>query len=240
MIGQSKRSTNNKQPYIIEMAGVAGAGKSTLLKAMKQKNNKIQTVHLPLKIFYLPFLIKVICTWLPLYLKDYRHSRWFTLQEIRDMGYLETWISFIRSQAQTKENIVVIDPGSVYWLSSLQEYGPEITKHPRFQRWWKNRFEQWSSALDVIIWIDAPEEMCLQRVLSRNEWHEIKYISAKSALEQLSGFRKAYERIIPEMASQHPIKVFSFRSDQISTEEMVNRIGSEIDLMGNKTSLPVS
>jgi hypothetical protein len=204
-----------------------------------QRNKNIKVISRPLKVTYLPFFIKLAFIWLPLYLKDYRHSRWFTWQEIRDMGYLDTWIPLIRSQARTEGNIVVIDPGSVYWLSSFQECGPEITKHPRFKRWWTNKFEQWSSALDVIIWIDAPEEMCLQRVLSRDEHHEIKYISALSALEQLTCFRKAYQQIIPEMASQHPIKVFYFRSDQISTEEMIKRIDSEIDLMGIETSLPV-
>jgi deoxyadenosine/deoxycytidine kinase len=125
-----------------------------------------------------------------------------------------------------------LDPGSVHWLSSLQEFGPPITKHPEYQRWWKNKLEQWSSALDVIIWLEAPEDLCLQRVLTRDEWHEIKYVSNNSALEELKCYRECYERIIPEMASRHSIKVFHFHTDQISTEQMVDQIFSEVDLWG--------
>jgi hypothetical protein len=233
MIAESTKYVSNKYPHIIELAGIAGAGKSTLLKAMKQRDDRIKTLPLPSKVSYLPFLVKTALTWLPLYLNKYRNGRWFTLQEIRNMGYLDTWISFIRSQAPTKESIIVVDPGSVYWLSSLQDFGPEITKDPKYRSWWKNKYEQWSSALDVIIWIDAPEDLCLQRVLSRDEWHEIKYIPAKDAQMQLKGYRECYERIIPGMAAQGSSKVFHFRSDQTSTQQMVDQIFSEIDLRKN-------
>jgi hypothetical protein len=222
----------NKSPHIIEMAGVAGTGKSTLMKAMMQRNKKIKAVPLPVKISYLPFLMKITLTWLPLYLKNYRKSRWFSVQEIRNMGYLDTWISFIHSKARTKEDVFVLDPGSVHWLSALQEFGPPITKHPQYQRWWKNKCEQWSSTLDAIIWLDAPEDLCLQRVLSRDEWHEIKDLPHHSALRELKCYRESYQRIIPEMASQHSLKMFYFRTDQISTEQMINQIFSDIDLGG--------
>jgi shikimate kinase len=222
----------NKYPHIIELAGVAGTGKSTLLKAMMQRNEKIRTLPLPLKVSYLSFLIKIASTWLPLYLKEYRTSRWFTVQEIRNMGYLDTWISFIRSQARTKEDIVALDPGPVHWLSSLQEFGPPITKHPRYQRWWKNKHEQWSSALEVIIWLEAPDDLCLQRVLSRAERHEIKHMPSESALRELKCYRESYEQIIPSMAAQHSLKVFFFRTDQISTQQMIDQIFSETNLRG--------
>jgi hypothetical protein len=223
-------SMSDNYPQIIELAGVAGAGKSTLMKAMMQKNGSIMPFPPPSKIYYLPFLPRIISKWLPLYLKKFRSSRWFTLQEIRNMGYLETWLSYIRSKSSNGQNIYVLDPGSVHWLSSLQAYGPPITKHPLFQSWWKNKFDQWSSGLTAIIWCDAPEDACLQRVLSRDEWHEIKEMSIDSALSELRCYRDFYEHIIPDMTSNHAIKLFHFHTDKISTEQMVEQIFSDADL----------
>jgi hypothetical protein len=220
----------NYRPHIIEMVGVAATGKSTLEAAMMQRNNRIKPFDKPGDVSYLPFLLKLAIVWLPLYLKSYRHTRWFSVQEIRNMGYLDTWISRIRQRARFTNNIFTVEPGSVYWLSSLQGRGPEITKHPLYQHWWKNAFQHWASALDAIIWLDAPEELCFERIHSRDQWHQFRECSAESALEQLKYYREYYGKLVPEMASQYPIKVFYFRTDQISTETMVEQIFSDVDL----------
>jgi hypothetical protein len=227
---ESSKYVSHKFPHIIEFVGVAGTGKSTLLKAMMTKDERIKTVALPLKCSYLPCLVRITFKWFPLYLKNYRKSRWFTLQEIRNMAYLDRWISHIRNQASARQNIVGIDPGSIYWLSSLQKFGPKVTRHPKYLNWWEKRFDQWGSALDVAIWLDAPAELCLQRVLARDEFHEIKDMHANEALLELKGYRECYKRIIPEMSSRFGLKTFYFRSDQITTDQMVDQIFSEIDL----------
>ncbi len=222
----------SNRPHIIEMVGVAGTGKSTLRKAMMQKNKRIKFFYSPGNISYLPFLIKLAIFWLPLYLAKYRHSRWFTVQEIRNMGYLDTWISRIRHRNLFKDKIFIIEPGSVYWLATLQGCGSEITKHPRFQRWWKNALLHWASSLDAIIWLEAPEEVCYQRVHTRDQWHQFLRYSTENAMEELRCYQKYYEILIPEMTSKHPIKVFHFRTDQISTDQMVEQIFSDADLWG--------
>jgi shikimate kinase len=220
------------------MVGVAGTGKSTLRNAMMQRDKRIKFFDLPGTISYIPFIIKLIIIWLPLYLKEYRHSRWFTLQEIRNMGYLDTWTSRIRHRALFKEKIFIVEPGSVYWLATLQGCGPEITKHPRFQQWWKNAFRHWASSLYAIVWLDAPEEVCLQRVHVRDQWHQFLEYSTENAMEELKYYRKYYEKLVPEMAAQYRVKIFYFRTDQISTEQMVEKIFSEVDLWKKITTLP--
>jgi hypothetical protein len=237
VIEPSAKFISNKFPHIIEFVGVAGTGKSTLLKAMMQRDKRIMTLPLPSKYSYIPFLLRVVLNWWPIYLNHYRNSRWFTFQEIRNMGYLDTWIPFIRSQASTRQNIVGIDPGSIYWLASLQEFGPKITQHPKYQNWLKEKLEQWASALDVAIWLDAPEELCLQRVLGRDEFHEIKDVPANEALAELKGYRQSYKRILSQMSSRFAIKTFYFRTDQIPTDQIVERVFSEIDLQAEQPAL---
>ena len=224
-----KSNDDHQYPHIIELAGVAGAGKSSLLKAMMQRNGKIRSFPVPPKTVYLPFLLKMYSTWLPLFLGKFRGSRWFTWQEIRNMAYLETWLSFIRSKSRGEE-YYVLDPGFVHWLASLDRFGPEITKHVQYRRWWKDKYEQWSQVADAIIWMDAPEELCLQRVLSRDEWHELKDVPREDALSELKGYRESYGKIVPEIESKYPNKVLYFRSDQTSTEQIAAQLFSDTGL----------
>lgn len=222
--------TQKRLPRIVELVGVAGAGKSTLRNALMKKNGRIKTLPLPSKFSYIPTLARVYFFWLPLYLAKYRHTRWFTWSQIRNMGYLDTWISTIRSAGRTEEDTIIIDPGSVYWLADLQEFGPEISKHPSFQKWWKSKLDQWSAALELILWLDAPEELCVHRIMTREEEHGLKHSSFELGIQELKRYREWYQLIIPKMTAQHPMKMFYFRSDQTTTEQMVGQICSDPDL----------
>ncbi len=224
-----ERKVSANYPHIIEMAGVAGAGKSTLRNALMQCNARVQTLPPPSKLSYVPCLIRIFFAWLPLYVTHYPGTKWFTLQQIRNIGYLDTWLSTIRSHGRTGEDIVIIDPGSVFWLSDLQEFGPALTKHPRFQAWWNAKLKQWASAMDAVLWLDAPEELCIERVHTRDEEHQLKQASVEMGLKELKCYRESYQKIIPIMASEN-LKVLHFRSDQMSTQQMLAKILSDEQL----------
>ncbi len=214
----------NNRPLIIEMVGVAGTGKTTLREILYQRSRRFQFRIPPSKLTYWQFLARHTFLWLPIYLWKYRHNRWFTWKEIKLMGYLETWIPYLRRQALAKNTVVVLDPGSVYWLAALREFGPEITRNERYERWWKNMLRQWAAAVDVIISLEAPEELLFQRVLGRDEWHEAKDQTQEEACEYFAGYRRAYRQIIATMTCQAGPRVIRFRTDQISSEEMADRV----------------
>jgi hypothetical protein len=229
-----------ERPKMIEMVGVAGSGKSTLLMALGHRKGRIETLPPPCKIRYLPALVRVLLIWLPIYLAKYRHARWFTHNEIRIIGYLQTWLSYIRPRIIAKDLIVALDPGSVYWLSSLKEFGPPFTRDRVFQRWWEERLDQWCSALDMIVWLEAPHELLLQRVMSRDEWHEAKSRSSAASLEEFGRLSVSYGRVIAEMLRRKKIRVFHYHTDLVSVGKMTDEIHSTVDLRGQMMSLSYS
>jgi thymidylate kinase len=224
-----KETKMNNRPGIIEIVGLAGTGKSTLFRSLRLRNEEIKVFPLP-KSWFIRSLTKRSNLWLPLWLQRHQLHKEFTREELISIGCIEAWLHYIQLQNSRSGDIAVLDPGSVYWLTKLQGYRSRLIGMSAYLRWWEDKFEQWSSALDVIIWLDAPEELCLQRVLGRQEWHHAKHMEANEVLERFRGLRKSYEQIILRMVSRHPKKVFCFRTDQISTEEIVDRIFSEVDL----------
>jgi hypothetical protein len=217
---------------IIEMLGVAGAGKSSLRRALARRNPRIQTVPPPNKARYLPALAQVGLFWWPIYCTRYPRSRWFTAEEIRLIGYLETWIPYIRSQIRAKGLVAVLDPGSIYWLAALQEFAPPVAHDRYFQRWWERKLRLWSCVLDIVVWLEAPPEILLRRVMARDEWHEAKTQEPDSALDTFRRFQVAYQRLISQVTSHKAVKVFHYQTDQVSTEQMAEELLSEMGLGG--------
>lgn len=228
--------TTIKRPvFIMELVGIAGAGKTSLLKLLKQNNERIQLVIPPGKSRYLSFIGKQIYFWLPIYLGNNRQGRYFTYKEIAIMGYLEKWILYLREQIHTKDIVCVLDPGSIYWLYELRNSGSAIIRSQKFKGWFNKMLHQWASFLDMIIWIDAPDEILLERVLDRDQWHKGKEQSKKKTFEDFAHERKGFGQIIAIMEEICRPKVLSFRSDQISTEQMANRVLTEMNLEDNQT-----
>ena len=217
-------------PRLIEMVGIGGAGKSTLLKALNRDNPRIQKIGPPSKLQYIPTILRLAFRWLPAYLSKYRGSRWFTWDEMRNICYLDTQLRHVLAHHRSRGVIGVLDPGSIYWLSSLREFGPEFSRDPRFQSWWEDRLAMWAAALDVIVWIEAPIELLLQRVLARNELHEARTQPPDVALAYFERYQSEYSKTVPRVASSGHARLFHFRSDQMTTEQMIREIYSAVNL----------
>jgi deoxyadenosine/deoxycytidine kinase len=209
---------------IIEMVGICGAGKSTLHRYLYEQDKRYVKLPPPKKSVYLPFLFKMIFYWAPLYFMRYRDSRFFGVEEIRSMAYLECWLPYLKSEAIKQNIIAILDPGSVYWLSNLRDFDAEITRGPQFQEWWEAMHQRWTNALDAIIWLDAPDEMLYNRVVQRDEWHEVQKQSQDVAISSFARYRDWYGKIIKAVASQRKIKIYTYRTDQISTEQIGEQV----------------
>jgi hypothetical protein len=222
--------TAKECPKIIEMVGVAGSGKSTLLTALGKGDSRLERFPLPPRTRYLSALARIHLVWFPIHLAKYRNGRWFTWDEIKNIGYLDAWLRYIRTLVCSPDVIAVLDPGSVYWLSSLKELGPPFTGDKVFRRWWEEKLDQWCSALDMIIWLEAPHEMLLQRVISRDEWHEAKSRPPAAVLEEFARLGVSYEKLISEMVRRKKLRVFHYRTDQVPAERILAEIDATVQL----------
>jgi shikimate kinase len=216
--------------FIIEIVGIAGAGKTTLCQFLKQRNKRIEFRFLPHKLIYLPFLIRTLIVWLPVYFCNCHNDRWLTWKEVKIMGYLDTWISYLKKRALRRNIICVLEPGSVYWLAALRKFGPQFVREKKCAKWWDEKLQNWRKALNLIVWLDAPDEVLIQRVKNRKEWHEAKDKPVQAVLEEFSRLREEYSRIVNLMIAEGGPQMLNFRTDQLSSEEIGNRVFKEAKL----------
>ncbi|MGH7792928.1 MAG: AAA family ATPase, partial [Thermodesulfobacteriota bacterium] len=172
-----------KSPLIVELVGLAGAGKTTLSRALSRRDEKIRVAadlqlrkreHIPIFVGQFPFVLS-------LFLRQCRSDRWFTWDEMKAMVYLKRWPRVLRQQAMHGDTTILLDHGPIFKLATLNAFGPERLKTLAFEHWWHSVFEQWASTLDIVVWLNAPDKILVERINGRNQRHAVKGKSEREA-----------------------------------------------------------
>lgn len=145
------------------------------------------------------------------------------------MVYLRAGLHVFRHEASNNNVVTVLDHGPMYRLATLREFGPELTTSPLYARWWTNLFSQWSATLDMIIWLDAPNVILLDRIRGRDHWHVIKEKCEREAYEFLTRYRTAMEQLIVRSVTDHQVALLRFDTSQQSTEQIVDEVLASLD-----------
>lgn len=214
----------NGHPMLLELVGVAGSGKSTLRNMLKELNPQIGRVAPPPKREYIFPVLKIYFKWFPLYLLRYSKTRWFNSKEIKIICYLECWLPYLTRCAVEDDMVVVLDPGSVFWLTAINKFGPELTRDPKFQVWWESMRIKWMNAVDVFIWLDAPTELLIQRVKEREEWHESKLMDHNEIAESFNTYRKGYSELVDQISKKRKKHILHFQTDQTSAAVIFEQV----------------
>ena len=223
-------ATAEKPPRVVEVIAPPGAGKTTLIKALSQRHKDIRSgIHLS-KARRIPFFIGNTFSLLPTFLSRDRHGRWFNRRETRSMEYLKAWLHVLGRQASSHDRVTLLDHGPIYRLAQLREFGPEITTSQTFKRWWASVLNQWSSTLDTLVWLDAPDAILLKRIHARDSWHTIKDKTEQEALDFLTHHRAALTQIITESVSGRQVKLLRFDTHRESVGQIVEKILPAFDL----------
>lgn len=213
-------------PLIVELVGMAGAGKTTVSRALSQRDERIQVAadielrkkeHIPIFLGHIPYL-------LPVLLRRYRKSRWFTWNEIKAMVYLKGWPSVLSRQATQNTTVILLDHGPVFKLATLDAFGPERLKSQGFEWWWNSMFKQWALTLDVLIWLDAPGQILLNRINTRSQRHDVKGKSEREATSFLTNYQKSYEQVLAKLAAYGGPTPVQFDTNQSSVEHIVDKV----------------
>lgn len=213
-----------RQPLVVEPVGLAGVGKTTLLQTLSQQNENISTtIHLN-KVRLVPFFISNTLPFVPTFLRQYKHSRWFTWKEIRSMVYLKAWRHVLDQKTPGKDKIIMLDHGPIFKLVQLREFGPEFTKSTRYNEWWYNTLAQWTETLDVVIWLDAPDETLLDRINTRSTNHTVKGKPKEEGYELLTRYRKSFQEIKAKLTTNSNLTFLHFQTDQHSPEQIANEV----------------
>lgn len=145
------------------------------------------------------------------------------------MAYLKAELHVLEQQASNNDRVIILDHGPIYRLAFLRALGPEITTSQRYKSWWASLLTQWTATLDIVIWLDAPDAILLERIRTRATKHAIKEKCEQEAYEYLTHYRTFLSQIIAESMTDYQVKLLRFNTNQESVEQMADKILATFD-----------
>jgi shikimate kinase len=223
-----------KPPIVLEIVGLAGTGKSTILNSLTKQDKKIQAGYCYNKILYIPCFINIIPILFWTFLSECRNSRHLTWVAVKAMLFLSTLHYVAKKQSSNNHTIVMLDQGPIYMLTLLHMFVLENVKTQRLKQWWENYLNKWSSTLDIIIRLEAPDNILIERVHDRRKWHIFKEQTEQEVQDLMAHYRRSYEYIISRFTLNGGPRIFSFNTNHDSVNHIVNKI---LNLVGNEVNV---
>ena len=210
------------RPLIVEVMGPAAAGKTSVVRALSASDPRI-TPGIPVPRWrWFPHLIGRLVPLIPVWMTRYPGDRWFTWNEMKSVAFLNAWLGSI-DRSGHGPRITVLDHGPVYRLARLREFGPTIARSERFERWRRALLDTWLNLIDLVVVLDAPDEVLLRRVDARGHW----WLSADRTQEEKRDFYTRYREAFEEALAtpvEDPPRVLRVRSDEADPERIADRI----------------
>lgn len=210
-------------PALVELVGLAGVGKSTLARELATAEPDLQ-LGLPLsRLRSARAQAEAVSPFVLPYLRHATSTDWFARYQVRGLGYLHAWR---RSLAQVPGGVtyVVLDHGPLFWLATLEALGPRLTSSATFRRWWNRTLDDWADLLDLVVWLDAPDELLVDRIRGRDQRHVLLGANADETELFLARYRASYGRVREQLASRSPGTAVDHRTDTGSASELARTV----------------
>jgi hypothetical protein len=216
---------------VIEIVGPAGAGKTTLYHALSCYNDLVRLENFPnvRKLADAPFFILNGLCLIPSLLQLYEpKSKQLTRREFAWMTILKGWPSLLSEQVMNTNKLIILDQGPIYLMAEMCLFGPEYLKQPSAENFWQDLFESWCATLDMVLYLDASDEILLNRIRAREQEHIVKDQPATVVYEFLTLYRCAYEYLLSMFMVKRPgLKVLQIDTGRSGSADIVRQLFSK-------------
>ncbi len=220
-----------RSPFLVEITGVAGAGKSTLTSALTVDHEGYQLAEFihtrrPTHLFH---AIRSIPRLLPVVISGLVRKPRMSWADVKLMAYVTGWGRYLDRQPEYSEGVVLLDQGPIYALVRLKAKGLGAASSTYFRRWWSEMLMQWGSALSLIVWLDAANNVLQERIDERAQSHAIKGESGETGQQFIMRYRELFKEVFRDIEKQGMVELLRFDTGDTSADEIGARITRVIE-----------
>jgi hypothetical protein len=203
-------------PFLVELAGSAGAGKSTIFTALLRRDARVERVPVLGHTRWAPLLVWHVLAVLVTLVRRRALGRQWSRDRILTMAYLQALPRVLASRADRAGRVVVFDQGPLFFLTR------PVLRDERLRPWWDRTFRRWTGLLDLVVLLDAPDPVLVERINMRPKHHRMKGNDDEAALAFVAEGRAAFEQAL---ATCRPAPAtLRFDTSRVAPDEVVEAI----------------
>jgi deoxyadenosine/deoxycytidine kinase len=209
---------------VVEIAGLNGAGKTTLSRAVCATNEYCRRVglHSFPKARIIASILKNAPLVLAAFLSQFSRMKGAKADKLRRMMMASLWTDAVRFER--KSRMLLIDEGPVQHMGVLYRSLLGVRKSALYEYWWRSVLRRWSHASNVLVYLDAPCELLIERIRSRDQRHPLKLRSDAEAQSYLQHHRSCLSSVLQEVEGLKLLTVLRLDSSSMDTAQMASQI----------------
>jgi hypothetical protein len=216
-------------PLRVELFGPPGCGKSSLLSALERREEGFTAFRLRDSAGPPELVRSLLRTAGPFASQAFRFSsrrwyRWFLMVQ------LEAHWEGLRRRSRGSE-VTVLDQGPLYLMTILNR----SVRHSaggvslRFERYWEATLDRYGTEIQVVVALDAPDEVLQSRVLERGTPHPLLRRSAAQATELFEGVRGERDALMDQIARRNPaMKLIRLDTHLAGPVELARQVAHQV------------
>jgi broad-specificity NMP kinase len=175
---------------LVELAGLPGAGKSTVFEALMQRDASLAPMPILRRGPHRATLARsLVRTTAMLARRRVLDRSWD-----RDLVVMAAYLDALPPALAGRSATVIFDQGPVYTLCRPQ------LRHPRLAGWRRAQLARWAALLDLVVVLEAPDDVLRSRIDARAKGHRLKGAGAQEAAAALARDRAVLEDAVGAVA----------------------------------------
>ena len=196
-------------PLCVELIGPAGAGKSRLSRVLARREDVTRTSIWETPEYRLALdSLRALPTLATLSIAAHKLP-WGEFKHVVRVRNLRRRLSRMDGSSR----LVVVDEGPVFTVTWLLVSGHRSIRNGGLEDWWKRMLFDWASDIDVVVALDAADEVLAERIRSRRKPHEVKHRSDGEIYSFLGRFRSAFDQVLAELVRERGMPVVRLTGD---------------------------
>lgn len=205
---------------VYELVGPAGVGKTAVLHTIAQVAPLVRTGVRIDRLRQFPAMVRSLVVLTPALLDMMFVDSRDVWPGLRHLGRLRALPAEVTRARASGHHAILMDEGPVFSLGRLSVFqGADRGRGPVARRW-QGEVARWSSLLDGIIFLDAPNEILVDRIRQRDKPHQVKNDSTRAMYDFLDRYRAAYRSIVQRLTATGGVPMVELDTSTASIEQV--------------------